>query len=87
MTKKYFTYDPDDGFELHDTEDKARMEAERILRCYAVAATNEGWDELTGQICWGELKQYTKEIKHDERVYFEGELCFCVDYKLTNIGE
>jgi len=57
---KYFSYDPEEGFELHKTEDEAKKAAECALD-YERGEASEGWADYVDQICWGELKQRVVE--------------------------
>jgi hypothetical protein len=60
-TKKFFSYYPDDGFELHETEDEAKARAQYAIDMYRDDAM-EGWAEEVDSVCWGELREYAKEI-------------------------
>jgi hypothetical protein len=54
--KRYFAYDPDAGFETFKTEQEAIDFANTIIDDYRDNA-GDGWDEIVGQVCWGEIKQ------------------------------
>ena len=56
--KKYFSYDPESGFELHATAEEAKNYAEKNLEFERDVAV-EGWSDYVDQICWGELRQHT----------------------------
>lgn len=54
MRDKWFSYDPDDGFEIHATEAKARARAEHSLSRYRDDA-GDGWPEELDSICYGRV--------------------------------
>lgn len=54
-SEKWFSYDPDNGFETHETEAKARANAEESLHWHKQEAADNGWDENVTQICWGKI--------------------------------
>lgn len=56
-SEKWFSYDPDNGFETHATEEKARANAEESLHWHKQEAADYGWDENVTQICWGKIAQ------------------------------
>lgn len=55
MSKQYFSYEPDNGIEFHDSADEARDAAAERLSEAAHAAQDTGWDDSEGDICWGEV--------------------------------
>ena len=57
----YFSYCPDDGFELFKTAKEAKKCAEKHLDHFADAAASDGWGEEVGRICWGEVKEVVKQ--------------------------
>jgi len=64
--KRFFSFDPEDGFERHETEDLARARAEKCLARDRDIATTEGWPEEVEGICWGEIReQVAKTWSHD----------------------
>ena len=77
---KFFSYDPDDGFELHATEEDAKTRAQNAIDMYRDDAA-EGWAEEVDGVCWGELRQAAAEIKIDAVNNYDIESC---DYKLTD---
>lgn len=86
--KKYFSYDQDQGFELHATAEEAKKAAEDALdfeRCEA----SEGWSDYVEGICWGELKQMTVETlnrpRTDEDTYVSSDCDTIVDYGLVDV--
>jgi len=52
--RKYFSYDPEDGFEDHTTETEAMARCEESLDACRDIASDSGW-EMSGVdgICWG----------------------------------
>lgn len=54
--KNYFSFDPEDGFEFHDTAEEAQERAQKTLDAEKDAAASDGWNDNTNQICWGEVK-------------------------------
>lgn len=59
--KRYFSYDPDFGFELHETASAAQASAQNAIDLYREQAC-DGWPEEVDRVCWGEICQHTKEI-------------------------
>ena len=58
--KKFFSYDPDDGFELHATADEAKERAQGAIDLYREEAS-DGWPEEVDGVCWGEVRQQATE--------------------------
>jgi len=86
---RYFSYEPDTGFEEHETEKEAREAAEELLAWYRDEASNR-WDENVTGICWGEIKQCIIEV--DRRPVRDGDMVSpaideIVDYRLVDAGE
>ena len=75
---KFFSYDPEDGFQLHDLEDEAKERAQKAIDLYRDDAA-EGWPEEVEGVCWGNVRQNVVEINHDEESY----VAFC-DYNLAD---
>ena len=71
---KFFSYDPDDGFEVHETEEEAKMCAQKTIDRYRDDAT-DGWSEEVEYVCWGELRQQAVEIPINDH---------SCDYKLVD---
>lgn len=57
---QYFSYDPEDGSELHDTEDEARRAVESYLD-YARDRSAEGWPEDMEEAGWGVFLAFVRE--------------------------
>jgi hypothetical protein len=86
--KKYFSYDPYDGFELYDTEDEAKAAAQRVLDGEREEAY-EGWSEDVDKIFWGEIRQHVVETMNRPRTdadHVDSEFATIVDYGLVDIG-
>lgn len=56
MTARWFSYDPDTGFDVHDTEQAAQLAAEECIEYYREQA-GDGWNENVESICWGVISQ------------------------------
>ena len=54
--KRYFSYDDQNNFELHDTLAEAKAAAEKALDYCSDEARSEGWPESVDEICYGELR-------------------------------
>jgi hypothetical protein len=63
----WFSYDPGDGFETHDTEQAARERAEKSLDYYKDDAPSDGWNEEVTGICWGKVAQKVAETMRKTR--------------------
>lgn len=89
---KWFGYCPESGFEVFDSEEKARKYAEDSLGWFRGEA-GDGWDEQVDQICWGEIKQDVKmslkqpwdesEAGEDR----EGEFDYYAEYSLVDVDK
>jgi hypothetical protein len=57
MIKKYFSYSPNYGFEVHKTIEDAVLSAQEAISGYAEKAPEEDgeWDEEVESICYGEV--------------------------------
>lgn len=77
---KFFSYDPDDGFELHATEDEAKARAQAAIDLYRDDAA-DGWPEEVDGVCWGALQQ--RAIEANKRPNTEHESASC-DYQLAD---
>lgn len=86
MNDKYFTYDPDQGFETHPTADEAKQSAEDCLDYYRDNA-GDGWGEDVQNVCWGVLSEHSVEIGTGQMVDFEGENVEAVDFKLVDLQQ
>lgn len=61
--KKYFSYDENEGFVLHETADLARKQAQAGLDSERRAAHSDGeWYDEVKTICWGNITEYTAEV-------------------------
>lgn len=63
MTEKYFSYDPEDGFEFHTNKEDALKRVEEALDLAYDTAADSGWD-ITGvdSICWGKIVEKVELI-------------------------
>lgn len=60
MSYDYFCYDPETGFETHNTTEGAKQAAEDAIDYYRDHA-DEGWSEEVTGVCWGKILQRTVE--------------------------
>jgi hypothetical protein len=85
---KYFSYYPEEGFELHETADEAKKAAEDALD-FERGEAAEGWSDYIDQICWGELKQIIIETlnrpRTDEDTFVSSDCDTIVDYGLVDV--
>lgn len=73
---RYFSYDPDDGFALHETAEKAREAAEASIDYYRDESSGDGWNEDdVCQVCWGVVSEITVQVSREPAP--EGS---CFDY-------
>lgn len=93
----WFSYDPGDGFEIHNTEEAAKLRAERALEYYRDEAASEGWDDEVTQVCWGKCVETVQiewckdrppadqldESNCDKHGTYWGEWLEMREYKLT----
>lgn len=86
--KRFFSYDPQgNGIQFHDTAEEAEKAAEDALDVYREDASDNGWDENAGDICWGEVRQVAvpSQIPAEEGATFDGEpVTHWTHYDLTN---
>jgi hypothetical protein len=54
---QFYSYDPEEGFEIHDTAEQAKAAAQALMKIYEDCAPYDGWHEDQEALCWGELKQ------------------------------
>jgi hypothetical protein len=55
MTDRFYSYDPEDGYSEHDSEEAAEQAAERALSGYCGDADEHGWPDGVEAIHWGRL--------------------------------
>ena len=79
--KRFFSYDPEDGFVFHDTADCAKQHAQEGINAYRENA-HEGWSEEVSLLCWGEIKQGATEIQ-GEALNDYGD--YYADYQLCDV--
>lgn len=51
---RFFSYDPNVGFQFHATAKEAQADADTILQHYRDEA-RDGWNEDVERLCWGEV--------------------------------
>ena len=60
--KRFFSYDDQNEFELHDTLAEAKASAEKAFEYCSDEARSEGWSESVDEICYGELRGHVVEL-------------------------
>lgn len=83
---KYFSYCPESGFDTFKTEELAKKAADEAIDWFR-DNSNEGWDEVVANVCWGEIKQDANMVPTNQKVELEGEMVDCYDYKLLSIDQ
>jgi hypothetical protein len=78
MTNKYFAYDSEDGLIIFATKEEAIDYCNRTIEGIREDCSGSEWSDFVESVCWGELKQYAKEVDMGD---------YGCDYKLTDIGE
>lgn len=86
MKYPFFSYDPEDGFDIHKTKEEAIAACNLAIDGYRDIA-GDGWDECVELICWGEIKQratvcdiHHVKVNEDDP---ETECTECCDYRLA----
>lgn len=59
--KLWFSYDPIDGYEEHESEEKARAAAEAAIDYYRQDAPDEGWSDEVWSVRYGRVEGWTVE--------------------------
>jgi hypothetical protein len=70
---QFYSYDPEEGFEIHDTAEQAKAAAQALMAIYQDCASTEGWLEDQEALCWGELKQIENAQVTTRRIGEPGE--------------
>lgn len=65
--KRFFSYDPEDGFSFHHTAEEAKAACLKAFSFYEDEAAGDGWPENTHEVCWGELKGVATQTAHVDR--------------------
>lgn len=79
---KWFGYCPETGFEVFDTEEKAKNYAKDAIDYFASYAS-EGWSDEVNHVCWGKLSQET--VMANKRPCETGEFEYMCDYELKDV--
>lgn len=86
--QRFFSFSPNGGgMEFHDTAEAARSAAEDCLDDERDNASDSGWSENAGEICWGEVWQVCVQssVPAEEGATFDGEpITEYISYDLTN---
>lgn len=59
--KKYFGYDPENGFETFHTAEEAKNYAQGSIDDYR-GISCDGWSEEVENVCWGEINQVSVQF-------------------------
>ena len=75
--KRFFSYDENEGFVLHDTAESAKEAAQLELGIERDEAMKEGeWYDEVQTICWGELTENIVLVKKSKTAW---------DYELSPV--
>jgi len=85
MTYRFFVHDPDGNVEKFRTQQEAIDKANSLIEFYRENSADDGWDELVGQIFWGEIKQ-TAEMVNKEPAPEGSSFDYSCDYALTDVS-
>jgi len=85
MKFKWFSYSDCAGFELHETEEMAKLVAQECLDAYIDDAGNEQYSEEIDSVCWGEVKECATEKPTGEVINDYGD--YVADYVLEAIAK
>lgn len=64
---KFFSYVPEEGFNLHETEAEAREHAQDALDAERETAGEDGWSDNVTDIGWGEVRGRVLETSRQEQ--------------------
>jgi len=64
---KFFSYVPEEGFQLHKTAGEARERAQEALDADRETAGEDGWGENVTDTCWGEVRGRVVEVSRQEQ--------------------
>lgn len=73
MKCPYFSYDPEDGIDFHETEKQARERAEACLEQCRDISSSDGWPENTDEIVYGVVLGGVRETSRITREQWEKE--------------
>ena len=90
---KYFSYCPEEGFELHATENSAKAAAQNALDCHR-DHSEEGWHDEVSQVSWGKISQIAKPFNFQPPcaakaigVLLSSDVDYYCEYKLTEVTQ
>ena len=88
---KYFSYCPEDGFQLHGTKEAAEQAANDSLDFLRDNA-EEGWHDEVDQVCFGEVNQIatvknekSAEEAKQEGIYMASSIDYYCEYELKDV--
>lgn len=93
---KFFSYVPEEGFQLHETAVAARERAQEALDAERKIALEEGWSDHVTDIGWGEVRGRVVEVSRQEQClksncdcdgYHGRDFDAWVDYRLKDEDE
>jgi len=77
----FFSYDPENGIEFHETEEQAKKRAQAALDSEQDTAMDDGWGDQVDEICWGVVGQKVVETSR-EPAPDESEFAEIITYEL-----
>lgn len=80
---KFFSYDPEDGFDLHKTKQEAMDRARACMAEHQDMAADDGWHEGINEVCWGEVRQAAVEFNRREDK--SGRFDYLCDWRLCSL--
>lgn len=84
MTRIWYTYDPENGYETWATASEAEADAENVLEHFRDKST-DGWHEETERIEWGLLVPYGETHQCDRKDAEPGsDFDYTCDYRLCS---
>ena len=75
----FFSFDPCEGLEIHNTADAAQAKAQAAIDLYREDAA-EGWAEEVEGVCWGLVIGSTKEVELKEDLPPDAFASGCAEY-------
>lgn len=92
-TAMYYSYDPEDGIEFHDTPDEAKARAEKALADAIFHAEDSDfhWNDNEHEISWGKVsgivRMNDREATVEDREMFGQDVDFVRDAKLEEVPQ